>query len=95
MEVKYMVFEKLKENGISVKEFREDLSLGGSALTRLKHNEPVKTDTIGRICEYLQCPIQDIVEITYDKIDKNARQIAQTEKQISDLQDKLARLKAE
>lgn len=91
MEIRYKVFEKLKEEGISVKEFREDLSLGGSALTRLKHNEPVKTDTIGKICEYLQCPVEDIMEILFEKNNKT-REKVQLQNEIAKLQEKLNRL---
>lgn len=95
MEIKYKVFEKLREMNITTTTFQKDLSFGNSVITRLRHNTPVKTDTIGKICEYLQCPIQDIVEIKYNKIDRNAIQVAQTEKQIAELQEKLQRLKSE
>lgn len=48
------------------KTMREDLNLSGSILTRLKNNGAVTTETIGKICEYLHCTPNDIMEIKFD-----------------------------
>lgn len=89
MEIKYKIFEKLKAENISVRTFQHDLSVGGSVLTRLKQNTPVRIDTLGKICEYFQCPIQDIVEIKFDKIDRKEVEKNKIKSEIANLQAKL------
>lgn len=93
MEISYQgLFDLLKNKGIMQKTMREDLSLSGSILTRLKHNGAVTTETIGKICEYLQCTPNDIMEIKFDSNvassynDKHKQAI---EAQIAELQAKL------
>ena len=40
-----------------------------SQITRLKHNEVVKTNTIDRLCSVLNCSVSDIMEFVKDKDD--------------------------
>lgn len=86
MEIKYKVIEKLKKENISIKDFQYALSIGNSVMTRLRQNTPIRIDTLGKICEYFQCPIQDIVEI---KFDKKAKKKAELENQLKEIQAKL------
>ena len=93
MEISYQkLFDTLKNKGIMQKTMREDLNLSGSILTRLKHNGAVTTETIGKICEYLQCTPNDIMEIKFDS--KAASSYSEKHKaniklQIEELQKKL------
>lgn len=89
MEIKYKVIEKLKAENISIRDFQYNLSIGNSVMTRLRNNTPVKIDTLGRICEYFQCPIQDIVEIKFDKIDRKEVEKNKIKSEIANLQAKL------
>ena len=93
MEISYQgLFDTLKNKGMMQKTMREDLNLSGSIKTRLKHNGAVTTEIIGKICEYLQCTPNDIMEIKFDSNvassynDKHKQAI---EAQIAELQEKL------
>ena len=33
-----------------------------STLNRLKHNKPVSTETLDKLCRILQCTISDVIE---------------------------------
>lgn len=61
------LFSALKDRGIMQKTMQEDLNLSGSILGRLRHNSTVTTETIGKICEYLECTPNDIMEIKFDQ----------------------------
>lgn len=39
--------------------------INGSTIDRIKNNHNFTLLSIGDLCEALQCPIEDIVEITY------------------------------
>ena len=93
MQVVYdKLFDKLKAEGIQQKTLREELGFSNSLFNRFRHNESVTTETIGKICEYLQCTPNDIMEIKFDQeliqiYEKNRRK--KIEKQIAELQTKL------
>ena len=93
MEISYQkLFDTLKNKNIMQKTMREDLNLSGSILTRLKHNGAVTTETIGKICEYLQCTPNDIMEVKFDSkvaSSYNKKHKANIESQIEELQEKL------
>lgn len=94
MQVSYNKLWKTLENkNILRSKMREDLKLSGSTMQKLKYNECTNLETIGKICEYLRCQIEDVVEIIYDN--PQNPEIAKTEKQIAELQEKLQRLKGE
>jgi DNA-binding Xre family transcriptional regulator len=42
----------------------QDKIIGGGTLSRLKHNEPVSTDTIDALCNALHCKPMDIMRYT-------------------------------
>ena len=92
MEIVYHVFEKLKEEGIMQKTMREELNLSGSIITRLKHNGYVTTETIGKICEFLQCTPNDIMEVVYDADQHKQRQIVDLQMKQAELQKKQVEL---
>jgi DNA-binding Xre family transcriptional regulator len=95
MQVVYdKLFDKLKAEGIQQKTLREELSFSNSVFNRFRHNEPVTTETIGKICEYLNCTPNDIMEIKFDNelvqlYEAKRKEKAEIEKQIAELQAKL------
>lgn len=95
MEIKYKIFEKLKAENILVKDFKENMQFGNSMISKLQHNKNVTLETIGKICEYLQCPIEDVVEIQYttNSITKIKQKLelekAELENQLKEIQTKL------
>lgn len=96
MEISYQgLFDTLKSKGIMQKTMREDLNLSGSIITRLKHNGAVTTETIGKICEYLQCTPNDIMEIKFDSevaSSYNEKHKGNIEQQIAELQEQLKQI---
>lgn len=66
MKISYKPLWKLLiDREISKKELQNITGLGSSTFTKLRNNENVTTDTLVKICESLQCELNDIVE--FDK----------------------------
>jgi DNA-binding Xre family transcriptional regulator len=89
----YKLFNELKNRGIMQKTFINDLFISGVTMQHLRHNESVTMETIGKICEYLQCQPSDIVEIVFDDgitDEYKKRQIAELETQINDYKRQIA-----
>ena len=66
-----ITFDKLwitmKQKGISTYRLREECSIDSKTIRRLKANENVETKTLDKICEALDCNIQDIAEYVNKK----------------------------
>ena len=58
-------YDKLWKLLIDKKLKRTDIS--SNVLARMGHEEPVSLDSIGKICEYLGCKVDDIIEINYEE----------------------------
>ena len=56
------LWQTLKERGISQYRLVKDNEFSPAQITRLKRNQPVNTTTLGRICDYLGCSLEDIAE---------------------------------
>lgn len=66
MKISYKPLWKLLiDREISKKELQTITGLGSSTFTKLRNNENVTTDTLVKICDFLQCELHDIVE--FDK----------------------------
>lgn len=64
MKVDYSeLWKLLEEKKISKKEFRIKTRLGSSTYTNLLKNDNVSTASLVKICEFLQCRIEDIIKI--------------------------------
>lgn len=61
------LYETLKIKGISTYSLEKDYHFSKGQLDRLKNNESVTVHTIDRLCEILDCRVEDIM--TYHKID--------------------------
>lgn len=96
MQVNYRkLFELIKAKGMTQKNFRESSGVSSASLTNMLHNKSVTTDTICKICDYFHCMPYDIMEFIPEPTEPENPEIAQTEKQIAELQEKLQRLKSE
>jgi len=66
-----IVFDRLwvllKEKGISTYRLREDSGIDGKTVRRLKANDNMETKTLNRICEVLDCKLEDIAEYVKDE----------------------------
>ena len=96
MKIKYdRLWKKLKIENIYQKDFKKNLPIGGSTFDKLKANENINTSTICKICDYLHCMPDEIMEFIPEPDIQINPEIAETEKQIAELQEKLQRLKSE
>lgn len=55
-------FNKLKETGLTQKEFKDASGLSNGVINKLLHNQNINTATICKICDYFQCMPEDIME---------------------------------
>jgi len=66
-----IVFDRLwvllKEKGISTYRLRENSGIDGKTVRRLKANDNMETKTLNRICEVLDCKLEDIAEYVKDE----------------------------
>lgn len=64
--IKMIVFDKLwktmKEKGVSTYVLRERCGIDSKTVRRLRANENVETKTLDKLCEALDCRIEDIAE---------------------------------
>ncbi|MDT2768033.1 helix-turn-helix transcriptional regulator [Globicatella sulfidifaciens] len=56
------MWKLLIDKDVSNTEFRKAISLSGSTYSKLKNNECITTDTLIKVCNYLNCNISDIVD---------------------------------
>lgn len=68
-----IVFDKLwatmKEKGITTYRLRENCLIDSRTIKRLKENGSIETKTLDKICDVLDCDIEDIV--THIKTEEN------------------------
>ncbi len=61
-----IVFDKLwqlmTENGVSTYKLREECGIDSKTIRRLKANENIETKTLNKLCQALNCKIEDIME---------------------------------
>lgn len=57
------LWEVMKQKNISQYKLINEYDISPSILTRLKRNESVSTNTIERLCNILECNIEDIMEL--------------------------------
>lgn len=87
------LFDKLKTNGITQKEFKEKIGIGGTTMSSLSKNKSVTTDTICKICDYFQCLPEDIMEWIPDADYEDKRKAKEeVQAQIDELQEQLKKL---
>lgn len=68
--IKMIVFNKLwevmKEKGISTYTLREKCGIDSKTVRRLKANENIETKTLSKLCNVLDCRLEDIAEYIKD-----------------------------
>ena len=57
----------LKEKNISQYALINKYGFSPAQITRLKHNEVIKTSTIDKLCILLDCSVNDIMEFVNDE----------------------------
>lgn len=61
------LFRLLLERDMSKTQLKNGVSLSPNVMSKLSKGEYVSMEVIERICKYLNCRIEDIVEILPDK----------------------------
>lgn len=56
------LFTLMKKKGLSTYKIRQENIISQSALTALKNDKSVTTDTLGKLCKALNCQPGDIME---------------------------------
>ena len=56
------LWKTLKEKGVSQYKLIEEYGVDNAQLQRLRDNAVVKTITIDRLCQILDCKVEDIME---------------------------------
>lgn len=57
----------LARKNIKKTKMAEDIKISGPTLAKFAKNEPVKLETLEKICKYLDCRIEDVIEYIPDK----------------------------
>ena len=69
-----IIFDKLwklmEEKGISTYKLREECGIDSKTVRRLRANENTETKTLNKLCEILDCNIEDIMMICSDESPK-------------------------
>ena len=95
MIVYYKLDALLKERKITRTQLTKDTGISTNIVSKISKNEGFKTETIDRLCEYLQVQPSEIMEWIpneeYEKQKKNAKNAEKQaiEAQIAELQAKL------
>ena len=55
------LWKTMKEKGVSTYALKHKLKIGGGTYNRLKEGSPVSTNTIGLLCDFLDCEVQDVI----------------------------------
>ena len=61
--IKYdRLWQTMKQQGVSQYDLYTHYNVNRSQLNRLRHNENVEVNTIDKLCNILQCRVEDIME---------------------------------
>lgn len=56
------LWQTMKQRGVSQYDLYARYNVNRSQLNRLRHNENVEINTIDKLCNILQCRVEDIME---------------------------------
>lgn len=63
----------MKEKGFTTYDLKIKLKIGGGTYNRLKNDLSVSTNTIGMLCEYLDCEVQNIMYWNKESIENTIK----------------------
>ena len=55
------LWETMKEKGVTTYALKYKLRIGGGTYNRLREDLPVSTNTIGMLCDFIDCEVQDVM----------------------------------
>lgn len=65
------LWETMKTKNISTYVLREKFNIESRTIRRLKSNQNVTTDTLNKLCNILECKLEDIAEYISDNDKKS------------------------
>lgn len=57
------LFKQLIDKGWSKTEFAREVGISSNTLAKLSKNEPVSLEVLARICQRLECALDDVVQL--------------------------------
>ncbi len=60
------LWKTMKEKGVSTYTLREKHDFHTDTISNLRHNQNITTNTLNKLCEILDCQLQDIAEYVKD-----------------------------
>ena len=60
------LWETMKEKNVSTYTLREKYDFHTDTIRNLRHNQNIKTNTLSKLCEILDCRLEDIAEYKQD-----------------------------
>ena len=60
------LFQTMKEKGITQYDLYTRYNVNRSQLARLRHNKNVQVNTIDKLCNILECDVEDIMTHVHD-----------------------------
>ena len=68
MSISYNRLWKLMiDKGLNKTRLREEASISSNAMAKLGKNESVQVEVLAKICNHLECTMDDIIEVLPDK----------------------------
>lgn len=62
------LWETMRQKGFSTYRLRESCGIDSKTVRRLKANENIESKTVNKLCEALECKVEDIMEYIPNKI---------------------------
>ena len=59
------LWQSLSGRELKRSQMARDIGISKSTLAKMGHDENVSLEVICRICAYLNCPVQDVIEIRH------------------------------
>lgn len=70
MGVRYdKLFQLLHERNMTTRELEQRAGYSGNITTRMRRNEYISLESVGKICRTLECKVDDVLE--FEEIEKN------------------------
>jgi len=60
------LFETMDKKSVSTYRLREECGIDSKTVRRLRANQNIEMKTLDRICAFLDCKIEDVVEFVKD-----------------------------
>lgn len=60
------LFVTLLQRGITKTELRKAIGFGTATLAKMSKNQYISLENIDKICQYLQCNIEDVIKVIPD-----------------------------